>query len=74
MKNKYSKITLCAHFDGELLEKVSSKISQDLVENAESVKFLEEIAEICKCPIGTVSARLTRGIKEMRKLLREHIE
>src|SRR3989339_501708 len=37
-------------------------------------KSLEEIAEICKCPIGTVSARLTRGIKEMRKLLREHIE
>jgi len=46
VKNKYSKITLCAHIDGELLEKVSSKISQDLVENAESVKFLEEIAEI----------------------------
>jgi len=37
-------------------------------------KSLEEIAEICKCPIGTVSARLTRGIKVMRKLLKEHIE
>ena len=37
-------------------------------------KSLKEIAEICKCPIGTVSARLTRGIKVMRKLLKEHIE
>jgi RNA polymerase sigma-70 factor (ECF subfamily) len=37
-------------------------------------KSLEEIAKICNCPIGTISARLTRGIKEMNKHLKPYIE
>ncbi|MCB4791643.1 MAG: sigma-70 family RNA polymerase sigma factor [Elusimicrobia bacterium] len=36
-------------------------------------KSLEEISNICNCPIGTISARLTRGIKEIRKHLKPYI-
>lgn len=32
-------------------------------------KSYEEIAEICKCSLGTVGSRLTRAMKEMKNLL-----
>ena len=37
-------------------------------------KSLLEISEICDCPVGTIGARLKRGIIEVRKYLKPYVE
>ncbi|OGS33830.1 MAG: hypothetical protein A2293_10080 [Elusimicrobia bacterium RIFOXYB2_FULL_49_7] len=36
-------------------------------------KSLEEICEICDCSIGTLSSRLTRGVKEVKKHIEKYV-
>jgi hypothetical protein len=45
MKKKYSKITLLAHFDGELTETQSTLINDYLMDDKDSSQYLEEIIQ-----------------------------